>query len=122
MNLAANRPLANRPLFRREMLKGRAEDAEGSRHLWMMEGPLLYVRSLSVFGARGDRYSIVVIPQEGIPHGKPDGGIEWYLRRNRDDGSVERVLFVLQWTVDMAGSGCVAMCGREMPVFPVASA
>jgi len=122
MNLHTHTPMTFRSLFRREQAGERSGDPDGSRYRWLMEDPILRVLSISVFGARGDRYSIVVIPQESIPDERGDRGVEWNLMRNRDDGTVERVLFVLQWTVNMAGSGCVAMCGREMPVFPAASA
>jgi hypothetical protein len=85
---------------------------------WLMEDGASGALGLSVFGFPGDRFSIVVIPADSFPEQKPGSDVEWSLVRSSACGQ-ERVLFTLQWTMEMQGSGCLALCGREMPVFPV---
>jgi hypothetical protein len=85
---------------------------------WGMEQGATAALGLSVFGFPGDRFSIVVIPADSFPEQKPGSDVEWSLIRPSGSGE-ERVLFALQWTMEMRGSGCLALCGREMPVFPV---
>jgi len=85
---------------------------------WRTEGAFQGAVSIGVFGNRGDRFSIVVVPAESLPRSSPCGEVEWSLVGPGSSGT-ERVLFALQWTMEVRGSGCLALCGRELPIFPV---
>jgi hypothetical protein len=86
---------------------------------WRMDDGASASLGLGVFGLRGDRFSIIVIPAESFPDQRSDSDVEWSLIHSSVEGFEERVLFALQWTMEMRGSGCLALCGREIPVFPV---
>jgi hypothetical protein len=90
-----------------------------SIHEWRMEEGDSVSLGLGVFGLRGDRFSILVIPADCFPEHRSGSDVEWSLIHSSGEGFEERVLFGLQWTMEMRGSGCLALCGREMPVFPV---
>ncbi|MCK4505125.1 MAG: hypothetical protein KAW14_05875 [Candidatus Aegiribacteria sp.] len=69
------------------------------------------VNAVSVFGTKGNRFSILVFPRESVPvdYAGKDGN--WIINHCNDITSAIR--FTLQWVVDASGSGCVILCGRE---------
>jgi hypothetical protein len=101
------------------LFRGASSQKGNPVHEWRMEEGGSLSLGLSVFGLRGDRFSIIVIPADTFPEQKPGSDVEWSLIHSSKESGDERVLFVLQWTMEMRGSGCLALCGREMPVFPV---
>lgn len=68
------------------------------------------VQSLSVFGPRGDRFSILVFHRENLPPEYTGNNGRWSLISNSTGRSV---YFRLNWAIDAQGSGCTILCGRE---------
>jgi len=69
------------------------------------------INALSVFGTKGNRFSILVFPRESVPVDYAEKNGTWVLNHSNDDMSAIR--FTLQWAADAGGSGCVILCGRE---------
>ena len=69
------------------------------------------VNAVSVFGTKGNRFSILVFPKDTVPvdYAGKDGN--WVINHSNDESSTIR--FTLQWVADANGSGCVILCGRE---------
>lgn len=67
--------------------------------------------AVSVFGTKGNRFSILVFPKDTVPvdYAGKDGN--WVINHSNDENSAIR--FTLQWVADAGGSGCVILCGRE---------
>lgn len=67
--------------------------------------------SVSVFGTKGNRFSILVFPKDTVPvdYAGKDGN--WVINHSNSETSAVR--FTLQWVADAGGSGCVILCGRE---------
>ena len=67
--------------------------------------------STSVFGAAGNRYSILVVEKEllGSDYAGSDG--KWSLLLEKK----VTVEFEHMWAVEARGSGCIVLCGREVP-------
>lgn len=67
--------------------------------------------AVSVFGTKGNRFSILVFPKDTVPvdYAGKDGN--WVITDSNDQSSSIR--FALQWVADAGGSGCVILCGRE---------
>lgn len=72
------------------------------------------ILSISVFGAEGSRYSILVMEKEHLRSDYAGKDGNWLLSGNEDAGS--HVKFVLEWAVEAAGSGCLVLCGKETPI------
>ena len=68
-------------------------------------------RAVSVFGTKGNRFSILVFPKDSVPvdYAGKDGN--WVIIHSNGESSAIR--FTLQWVADAGGSGCVILCGRE---------
>lgn len=96
----------------KEILFGHGMAEDEGRWEPSPENPL-QTRSMSVFGTRGIRYSILVMEKGTLTEklAGPDGC--WALLDSGRDGSPVR--FDLQWAIDAGGSGCVVLCGRENP-------
>jgi len=69
------------------------------------------VKSLSVFGTAGNRYSLLIIEKEHLNTDYAGKNGEWYLKETK--GNPGLVRFELQWAVEAPGSGCIVLCGRE---------
>ncbi|OPL18459.1 MAG: hypothetical protein AVO35_03775 [Candidatus Aegiribacteria sp. MLS_C] len=72
----------------------------------------LETASLSVFGARGNRYSVVVVKKGAVTDrlaGRKGG---WTLTDRWETGS--RIRFRLLWAADTGDDCCLALCGREV--------
>jgi len=72
------------------------------------------ILSISVFGAEGSRYSILVMEKDHLRSDYAGKDGNWLLSGNEDAGST--VKFVLEWAVEAAGSGCLVLCGKETPI------
>lgn len=68
-------------------------------------------RAVSVFGTKGNRFSILVFPRESVPvdYAGKDGN--WIINHYNSKNS--EIRFTLEWVADATGSGCVILCGRE---------
>ncbi len=93
---------------------------ESSQNWKMAEGPDKGVISLNVFGTAGNRHSILIIEKDNLitEYAGRDGN--WLLSQ-KDNGKLF-ARFNLEWAVEAAGSGCLVLCGREVPVPFISSA
>jgi hypothetical protein len=69
------------------------------------------VISTSVFGTAGNRYSILVIEKEYLTRDYAGRNGKWSLTAERKT----TVEFELLWAVEASGSGCLVLCGKEVP-------
>ncbi|MCK5065385.1 MAG: hypothetical protein KAQ97_08885 [Candidatus Fermentibacteraceae bacterium] len=69
------------------------------------------VNALSVFGTKGNRFSILVFPRESVPIDFAGKNGAWII--NNSSNETSGIRFTLQWAADAGGSGCVILCGRE---------
>ena len=84
---------------------------------WHLETPSgTAAESISVFGPPGSMSCVVILHRSSLPTSMTSETGEWMLSRD-DTGTDQSALFTLQWALDAPGSGCVALCGREIPRF-----
>lgn len=69
------------------------------------------VNAVSVFGTKGNRFSILVFPRESVPADYAGKNGKWNLTHS--NGGSSTIWFELLWAVDASGSGCVVLCGKE---------
>ena len=67
--------------------------------------------AISVFGTKGNRFSILVFPRESVPVDYAGKNGSWVI--NHSSIETSGIRFTLQWAADAGGSGCVILCGRE---------
>ncbi len=67
------------------------------------------VNAISVFGTKGNRFSILVFPKESVPADYAGKNGNWVI--NQSNSETSGIRFTLQWVVD--AGGCVILCGRE---------
>ena len=72
--------------------------------------------AISVFGPPGSMSCVVILHRSLLPTSMTSETGEWMLCRD-SAGTGRSALFSLQWALDAPGSGCVALCGREIPRF-----
>ncbi len=93
------------------------DDAVSAGETWELVCPGGTVaESISVFDRSGCSFCIVILERTSLPANMTNETGEWMLRR-KDNGSGDVLLFLLQWSLEIPGSGCVALCGREIPHF-----
>lgn len=72
------------------------------------------ILSHSVFGTKGNRYSILVIEKEHLRTDYAGREGKWFLSETHTGKG--NVRFDLEWAVEAAGSGCLVLCGKETPL------
>ena len=73
----------------------------------------LEVRSLSVFGAGGSRFSVMVMERMTVTPELAGRQGNWTLADRWQEGRM--VSFQLLWVADAEEEGCLMLCGREVP-------
>ncbi|MBD3278323.1 MAG: hypothetical protein GF388_08490 [Candidatus Aegiribacteria sp.] len=71
------------------------------------------VHSVSVFGEKGSRYSVMIMEKSGLKRSDPFTKGCWNLSDRWYDDL--KVWFALQWVLEAPGEGRVLLCGREKP-------
>lgn len=79
---------------------------------WTVAGDdALSVHSVSVFGEKGSRYSVIITDKSCLKSSDPFKKGCWSLSDGWFDGL--KVWFTLQWVLEAGGDGRVLLCGRE---------